>query len=45
MADALDSNKTAFPWKYVGKALVYAVCYIGATLALAVVFFEERELS
>ncbi len=34
-----------FYWSYVGKALGYAAAYIGASLALAIVFFEERELS
>ena len=34
-----------FYWRYVAKALAYAAGYIGATLALAIVFFEERELS
>jgi len=34
-----------FHWAYVGKAFAYAVAYIGAVLALAVVLFEDRELS
>ncbi|HEY5914440.1 MAG TPA: hypothetical protein VJA21_27945 [Verrucomicrobiae bacterium] len=34
-----------FYWRYVGKAFAYAACYIGASLAMAIVFFEERELS
>jgi len=45
LADALDSGKSTFHWNYVGKALGYAACYIGAVLALAVTFFEDRELS
>ena len=45
LADALDSGHSTFHWRYVGKAFVYAACYIGATLAAAVVLFEERELS
>ena len=45
LADALDSGRSTFHWGYVGKAFVYAACYIGATLAAAVVLFEERELS
>lgn len=45
LADALESGKSIFHWSYVGKALCYAACYIGATLALAVSFFEDRELS
>jgi hypothetical protein len=45
MADLLDKGTTGFPWSYVGKALVYVTCYAGATLALAVALFEERELN
>jgi len=45
LADALDSGRSTFQWGYVGKAFIYASCYIGATLATAVVLFEERELS
>jgi ABC-type transport system involved in multi-copper enzyme maturation permease subunit len=42
---ATPTPKTPFQWTYVGKAFAYAAGYIGATLALAVVLFEERELS
>ena len=45
LADALDTGKSTFQWNYVGKAFAYMVSYVGAVLALAVVFFEERELS
>ena len=45
LADALDPGKSTFHWGYVAKAFAYAVCYVGAALALAVVLFEERELS
>jgi hypothetical protein len=45
LADALDTGKTLYYWGYVGKALGYAVCYIGAALAVAVMLFEDRELS
>jgi len=45
LADALDTGKQDYYWGYVGKALGYAVCYIGAALALAILFFEDRELS
>ena len=45
LADALETGQTTFHWNYVGKALTYAACYIGAVLALAVMFFEDRELS
>jgi len=45
LADALDSGQSTFHWGYVTKAFVYAACYIGAALAVAVTLFEERELS
>jgi hypothetical protein len=45
LADAVASGKSAFHWGYVGKALVYAALYLGAVLAVAVVLFEDRELS
>jgi hypothetical protein len=45
LADAFTTGKSTFHWDYVAKALGYAVCYIGAALALAVTFFEDRELS
>jgi cytochrome bd-type quinol oxidase subunit 2 len=45
LADALETGKSTFHWGYVGKAFAYVVCYVGAVLALAVMFFEERELS
>jgi ABC-type transport system involved in multi-copper enzyme maturation permease subunit len=45
MADLLETGKTLFPWAYVGRALIYVACYIGAALALAVALFEDRELS
>ena len=45
LADALDSGKSTFHWGYVAKAFAYAVCYVGAALAFAVLLFEERELS
>jgi hypothetical protein len=44
MGDALDTEKTAFPWSYVTKALAYALAYLGAVLLVAVVMFEDREL-
>jgi len=44
VADALD-EKNQIPVAYLGKALVYACGYIGAILALALVLFEDRELS
>ena len=45
LADALEMGKSTFHWDYVGKAFVYVVGYVGATLAIAVMLFEERELS
>jgi ABC-2 type transport system permease protein len=45
LADALDTGKSTFHWGYVGKALAYVVGYAGAALTLAVMLFEERELS
>jgi hypothetical protein len=45
VADALDSDKSTFHWGYVGKAFGYALAYVGAVLAIAVVLFEDRELS
>ncbi|HWW01696.1 MAG TPA: hypothetical protein VNZ64_18505 [Candidatus Acidoferrum sp.] len=45
LADALDSGKSTFQWGYVAKAFAYAMCYVGAALAVAVALFEERELS
>jgi len=45
LADALETGRSTYHLGYVGKALAYAVCYIGAALALAVLLFEERELS
>jgi ABC-type transport system involved in multi-copper enzyme maturation permease subunit len=45
LADALDSGKNNYYWGYVGKGLGYAVCYIGAALAVAIIMFEDRELS
>jgi ABC-type transport system involved in multi-copper enzyme maturation permease subunit len=44
MADALDRQRT-IPWDYVGRAFVYMVGYLGAALAFALLFFEDRELS
>jgi len=45
LADALDTDKHLYYWGYVCKALGYAVCYVGAALAVAVILFEDRELS
>jgi ABC-2 type transport system permease protein len=45
IADALSMGKSTFHWEYVGKAFAYVVAYAGAALSIAVVLFEERELS
>ncbi len=45
LADALDMDKTTFHWGYVSRAFAYVATYVGATLALAVLFFEDRELT
>ena len=45
LADVLDTNKNTFPWEYVGKAFGYVVGYVGAALCLAMLLFEDRELS
>lgn len=45
LADVLETGKNIFPWGYVGKAFAYAVAYIGAALTIAVMLFEDRELS
>lgn len=44
MADALEGGKS-IPWAYVGKALGYVGAYLAASLALALLSFEDRELS
>ena len=45
LADTLESDKPGFHWSYVGKSFAYVVAYVGAALVLAVLLFEERELS
>jgi ABC-type transport system involved in multi-copper enzyme maturation permease subunit len=45
LADALETGRNSLQWAYVGKALGYAVCYVGAALAAGVALFEDRELS
>jgi len=44
MADALEEGKT-IPLRYVGTAFGYVVAYVGASLAVALCLFEDRELS
>jgi ABC-type transport system involved in multi-copper enzyme maturation permease subunit len=45
LADALETGQNIYYWGYVGKAFGYAAGYVGAILALAVILFEDRELS
>jgi hypothetical protein len=44
MADALAAEKT-IPLSYIGPAFAYMLAYVGGALALALVLFEDRELS
>ncbi|MGN6555692.1 MAG: ABC transporter permease [Verrucomicrobiota bacterium] len=45
LADALETGKSTFHWGYVSKAFIYVAGYVGAALSIAVLLFEERELS
>lgn len=48
MADALvgaDDSGKVIPWGYVAKAGGYMICYLGACLSVALLLFEDRELS
>ncbi len=44
LADALEGKNT-IPLSYLAKAFGYACAYIGATLAMALMLFEDRELN
>src|SRR5258708_4504987 len=44
-ADALETDTVAYHWGYVGNAFAYVAAYVGATLAVAMALFDERELS
>ena len=44
MAGALEEGK-AIPWSYLATAFGYMLAYVGAALAVALCFFEERELT
>jgi hypothetical protein len=44
MADLLEGTEK-IPLTYLAKAFAYAATYIGATLAVALLLFEDRELS
>jgi ABC-type transport system involved in multi-copper enzyme maturation permease subunit len=55
LADMMDADlkdpmgnpikQPPFHWTYVSKAFAYMLCYVGASLAVAIALFEERELS
>lgn len=48
LADAIEGTRNhAIPgvWGYVGKATAYVIGYLGASLAVALMLFEDRELS
>jgi len=45
VADALETGRTTFQWGYVAKSAIYMFCYVGAALSVAVMLFEDRELS
>jgi hypothetical protein len=45
LADALETGKSTFQWTYVGKAFGYMIFYTGASVAMAVALFDDRELS
>ena len=44
LADAIE-NKKSIPWSYVGRSFAYVLGYLGAVLAVALVMFEDRELT
>lgn len=44
MSDALGMDK-AIPWSYVARAFAYSAAYLGAVLAVALMLFQDRELS
>lgn len=46
LADALEGKEELVGvWGYVGKTFLYVLGYLGATLAIALVMFEDRELT
>ncbi len=45
LADAFEEGRSTFHWGYVGKAFAYMAAYVGAVLVVAVLSFEQRELS
>ena len=45
LADTLEPGKPGVPWSYVAKSFGYVVGYLGASLCLALILFEDRELN
>jgi len=45
MADPLSDEKPVLWGRYIVTAFGYTACYVGATLAVALGLFENRELS
>lgn len=47
LGDLLETKKklSEFPWSYLGKAFGYVVAYVGTALAVALMLFEDRELT
>ncbi len=45
MADTMEPGKAGVPLSYLAQALGYVAGYLGATLAVALALFEDRELS
>jgi hypothetical protein len=43
ISDAIYEGSTV-PMKYVGMAATYAICYIGAVLAVAIAMFQRRQV-
>ncbi|MBI3415765.1 MAG: hypothetical protein HY043_10695 [Verrucomicrobia bacterium] len=45
LADTLEKGKSGIPWSYVARSFAYVIGYLGAVLAMALLMFEDRELS
>jgi hypothetical protein len=45
LVDTLEPGKSGVPLSYLGIAFGYVAGYLGATMAVALVLFEDRELS
>jgi apolipoprotein N-acyltransferase len=44
MTDALEEGKS-IPLSYIGKAFLYTAAYLAASLSLALILFQDRELN